>query len=77
MRLGNYKLWVGGSGDSHLIDAAADPQGDKELLDARPIERRALTDALGLWMANRATWKKRKWGVASNLSAGFTADMEK
>ena len=37
----------------------------------------ALTDAMGLWMANRNQWKKRRWGVASNLTAQFAADMEK
>ena len=77
MRLGKYKLWVGGSGDVHLWDAANDAKEDKDLVNSRPVEKRALTDAMGLWMANRNQWKKRKWGVASNLSPGFAADNEK
>ncbi len=77
MRLGRYKLWVGGSGEVHLFDAAEDPHEDHELSQSRPVERRALTDALGLWMANRNQWKKRKWGVASNLSPAFAADLDK
>ncbi|MSP61053.1 MAG: hypothetical protein EXR72_12055 [Myxococcales bacterium] len=77
MRLGSYKIWVGGSGDVRLFDGAADPHEDHDLMATRPIERRALTDALGLWMANRNQWKKRRWGVASNLAPGFASEMEK
>jgi hypothetical protein len=75
MRLGAYKLWIGGSGETHLYEVATDLKEDHDLLASNPIERRALTDAMGLWMANRNVWKKRKWGVASNLSSGFAAEM--
>jgi arylsulfatase A-like enzyme len=77
MRLGPYKLWVGGTGNIELYDMPNDTHEDKNLWTTRPVERRALTDAMGLWMANRNQWKKRKWGVASNLSPGFAAEMEK
>jgi arylsulfatase A-like enzyme len=77
MRLGRYKMWVGGSGDVRFHDAASDPHEDNDLAASRPVERRALTDALGTWMAFRNQWKKRRWGVASNLSPGFAADLEK
>ena len=75
MRLGGYKLWVGGSGDAKLWDLRADP---RELADAwgkRPVEQRALTDALGMWMQSRSQWKKRRWGVSSNLRPEYAADM--
>lgn len=77
MRLGAFKLWVGGSGQIELYDMPNDPHEDKNLWTSRPTERRALTDAMGTWMAFRNQWKKRKWGVASNLSGGFAAEMEK
>jgi arylsulfatase A-like enzyme len=77
MQLGRYKIWVGGSGDVHMYDAVHDLAEEKDLVTSRPIERRALTDALGLWMSQRNQWKKRRWGVASNLSPQFAADFEK
>ena len=46
MRLSRWKLWVGGSGDTKLIDAANDPMGTKEVSAERPFERRFVTDAI-------------------------------
>ena len=66
MRLGRWKLWIGGSGDVRLFDAATDAAESKELSAERPLERRFVTDAMGLWMAYQAQWKKSRWGVASN-----------
>lgn len=77
MRLGRWKLWVGGSGDTHLWDAVSDAHEDHDLIDKSPIEKRALTDALGTWMAYRNQWKKKRWGVPSNLSAGFSSENDK
>ena len=36
---------------------------------ARPVERRMLTDDLGLFLALRTQWKKRAWGVVTNMTA--------
>jgi arylsulfatase A-like enzyme len=77
MRLGKWKLWVGGSGDVRLIDAAGDPYGKTELQNERPYERRFVTDALSLWMAYQSKWKKSRWGVASNLKPAFAAELDK
>ncbi len=77
MRLSRWKLWVGGSGDTRLIDAASDPMGTKEVSAERPLERRFVTDALWLWMAYQGKWKKSRWGVASNHKPAFAADLEK
>jgi arylsulfatase A-like enzyme len=77
MRLDRYKIWVGGRGDVQLYDAASDAHEDHELSKDHPTERRALTDALGTFLAFRNQWKKKKWGVASNLLPGFAAEMEK
>ena len=77
MRLARWKLWVGGSGEVKLFDAAADPLEEKELSKERPLERRFVADALNLWMAYQGKWKKPRWGVASNLKPAFAADLER
>jgi arylsulfatase A-like enzyme len=77
MRLGRWKLWVGGSGEVRLFDAVADPGEARELSVERPLERRFVTDALGLWMAYQGQWKKSRWGVASNHKPELAADLEK
>ncbi len=77
MRLDRYKIWVGGNGEVHLYDAAADPHEDHDLAATRPVERRALTDAMGIFLVYRAQWKKRRWGVPSNLLPAFTTDLAK
>jgi hypothetical protein len=47
-----------------------------ELSAARPLERRFVEDAMGLWMAYQAQWKKSRWGVASNQKPEFARDLE-
>ncbi len=75
MRLGRYKLWVGGSGDTRFSDAVADPLEDKDLSKDHAYARRFVTDAMGLWMAYQSKWKKTRWGVASNLKPAFADDL--
>jgi hypothetical protein len=77
MRLGRYKLWVGGSGDTRFVDAASDPLEAKDLSKDNPIARRFVSDALGIWMAYQKDWRKTKWGVASNLKPAFCDELEK
>jgi arylsulfatase A-like enzyme len=77
MRLGRYKLWVGGSGDTRFNDVSVDPMEEKDLSKERPLERRFVTDAMGLWMAYQSKWKKTKWGVASNLKPAFAEELER
>ena len=76
MRLDRWKLWVGGSGDVKLFDMVADPGGQKELGPEHAIERRFVTDALGLWMAFQGKWKKSRWGVASNHLPALPAELD-
>jgi arylsulfatase A-like enzyme len=77
MRLGRWKLWVGGSGATGLYDASVDAGESHELSAERPLERRFVTDALGLWMAYQSQWKKARWGVASNHKPELARDLEK
>jgi choline-sulfatase len=66
MRLGRYKLWVGGSGQVKLYDGQDDPGEQRELTQTEPLALRFVTDAMGIWMAYQGQWKKSRWGVASN-----------
>jgi arylsulfatase A-like enzyme len=77
MRLGRWKLWIGGSGDLRLFDAATDLMEAHELSASRPLERRFVTDAMGVWMAYQSQWKKSRWGVASNHKPELARDLEK
>ena len=77
MRLGRYKLWVGGSGQVKLFDAASDLGEQHELTASEPIALRFVTDAMSLFMAYQEQWKKTRWGVASNHRPEFAADLEK
>jgi arylsulfatase A-like enzyme len=77
MRLGRWKLLVRGSGDVGLFDAGSDPAESHELSAERPLEKRFVTDAFGMWMAYQGQWKKSRWGVASNQKAQLAADLER
>jgi arylsulfatase A-like enzyme len=77
MRLGRYKLWVGGSGQVKLYDGQDDPGEQKELTAEQPVAYRFVADAMSLWMAYQGQWKKSRWGVASNNRPELAADLEK
>jgi arylsulfatase A-like enzyme len=76
MRLGRWKLWVGGSGDVRLFDAQSDSAESHELSAERPLEKRFVTDAMGVWMAYQSQWHKARWGVASNHKPELARDLE-
>ena len=76
MRLGRWKLSVFGSGEVRLFDAVTDAAESKELSAQRPVEKRFVTDAMGMWMAYQSQWKKSRWGVASNEKAELARDLE-
>jgi arylsulfatase A-like enzyme len=76
MRLDRYKAWVGRAGDIALYDMTDDPDERNDLASTHPISRQFLADALGLFLANRRQWKKRDWGVASNLTAAGARAIE-
>ena len=65
-----------GSGDVRLFDAATDAAESKELSAERPLEKRFVTDAMGVWMAYQTQWKKSRWGVASNQKEELARDLE-
>lgn len=77
MRLGRYKLLVSGGGQVKLFDGAEDPGETRDLTPSDPVALRHITDAMSLWLAYQAQWKKARWGVASNHRPELAADLEK
>jgi hypothetical protein len=74
MRIGRWKMRVGKAGQPILDDLVADPGETKDLSATALVERRMLTDDLGLFLALRTRWKKTAWGVVTNMTAeGATA----
>jgi arylsulfatase A-like enzyme len=74
MRIGRWKIRVGYGGVPAIEDMVEDPGETKDYAATRPVERRMLTDNLGLFLALRTQWKKDAWGVVTNLTAaGATA----
>jgi len=73
MRIGRWKLRVGPSGRPIVGDMVADPDEQVDLSMSRPVERRMLTDNLGLFLALRTQWKKHAWGVTTNITKAGAA----
>jgi arylsulfatase A-like enzyme len=76
MRLGSWKATVGYQGALALYDLASDPWEDTDVAALHPVERRFLTDALGLFLAERTVWKKREWGVVSDMTARAALELD-
>ena len=76
MRIGRWKIRVPPSGAPLVHDMVADPIERSDLSEARAVERRMLTDNLGLFLALRRVWNKREWGVTTNLTAGGAAALD-
>lgn len=76
MRIGRWKARVGPSGVPLIDDVVADPDEHRSLGDVRPIERRMLTDNLGLFLALRKQWKKASWGVTTSVTPAGAAALD-
>ncbi|HTE50972.1 MAG TPA: sulfatase [Kofleriaceae bacterium] len=68
MRVGNWKIWMTRTGGLELYDLANDP-AERATVARRPIEARYMIDLLRMFLANRARWVRRDWGVVNNMSA--------
>jgi arylsulfatase A-like enzyme len=69
MRIGRWKIRVGVRGTPVIGDLAADPDETTNLAASHPIERRMLTDNLGLFLALRTQWRKADWGTVTGVTA--------
>ncbi len=76
MRIGRWKARVGQTGVPLVDDVVADPDETKDLAASHPVERRMLTDNLGLFLALRARWQKSTWGVTTNVTAAGAAALD-
>jgi choline-sulfatase len=76
MRLGTWKMDVTKSGDVSLFDLASKEREKKSVLAERPLESRFMTDSMSTFLMYQKQWKKWKWGVASNVTAQFSSDLE-
>lgn len=77
MRLGDWKIVMRSGGAVRVFDALHDHFEKSDLATTRPVERRFLTDAMSTFLIFQKDWNKRRWGVPSNQSAGFAADVER
>jgi arylsulfatase A-like enzyme len=69
MRIGRWKIRVGPRGVPLVGDMVADPGETRDAAPSHPVERRRLTDSLGLFLAIRTQWQKAAWGVVTNVTA--------
>src|SRR5439155_20286009 len=76
MRIGRWKIRVGNIGVAVVEDMVEDPGETKDYAATRPVERRMLTDQLGLFLALRKQWKKSTWGVVTNTTADGAAALD-
>ncbi|MBW2732468.1 MAG: sulfatase [Deltaproteobacteria bacterium] len=77
MRLGRYKLWVGGQGDPRLYDMESKRWPEATRLEKKqPLVTRMLTDALSTFLVHQRRWRQSRWGVANNHLAALPEDLE-
>ena len=76
MRIGRWKARVGRSGVPVIGDLVEDPDETKDYVAQKPVERRMLTDNLGMFLALRTQWKKSAWGVTTNVTSAGAAALD-
>lgn len=76
MRIGRWKIVVAQQGLLYLSDLVADPEEKANVAPKQPVERRMLTDNLGVFLALRTQWKKLAWGVTTNVTAAGAAALD-
>jgi arylsulfatase A-like enzyme len=69
MRIGRWKIRIAYNGAPLVHDLIEDPIERKDLVKERAVERRMLTDHVGLFLALRKLWNKRDWGVTTSFTA--------
>jgi arylsulfatase A-like enzyme len=68
MRIGRWKARVGARATPLVGDMVADPGEKTDAAATHPVERRMLTDNLGMFLALRRQWRKSEWGVVTNVT---------
>ncbi|MCA9562070.1 MAG: sulfatase, partial [Myxococcales bacterium] len=70
MSLADWKVVWDSSGGRELYNTRTDPTSQTDVASENPVALRFISDSMGLFLPFRDEWKKRTWGVASNLSSG-------
>ncbi|HEY1547493.1 MAG TPA: hypothetical protein VGG28_06725, partial [Kofleriaceae bacterium] len=76
MRIGRWKIRVGQTALPLVDDVVSDPNETVDMTARHPVERRMLTDNLGLFLALRARWQKATWGETTNVTAAGAAALD-
>jgi arylsulfatase A-like enzyme len=76
MRIGRWKIRVGYGNPATINDLLDDPNEQRDISAVRPIERRMLTDNLGLFLALRKRWHKATWGVTTSVTPAGAAALD-
>jgi arylsulfatase A-like enzyme len=76
MRIGRWKIRISQRGTPIVNDLVEDPIERTDVAAARAVERRMLTDHMGMLLALRRVWNKRDWGVTTNLTAEGAAALD-
>lgn len=76
MRLANWKYRVGRPSDVEFYDLHTDPEEMNDVVGKHPIAQRFVADALELFLVFRHRWKKRLWGVTSNMTERAACELE-
>ena len=76
MRIGRWKARVGYSGVPLIDDLVDDPGETQDLTASHPVERRMLTDDLGLFLSLRTKWSKSSWGVVTAMTPAGAAALD-
>ncbi len=77
MRLGVWKAFVSErKGIPSIYNVATDPNERTNLNQTRFLERQLLTDVMSMFVIHRKQWKKRYWGVASNMTTRAARELD-
>ena len=76
MRIGRWKIRVSQYAVPVIGDMVGDPDEMKDAGPTHPVERRMLTDNLGLFLTLRAQWKKAISGVTTNVTPAGAAALD-
>lgn len=76
MRIGAWKIRVNQFGVPMIGDMVNDRDEHQDAGPTHPVERRMLTDNLGMFLPLRAQWKKSISGVVTNVTAAGAAALD-
>ncbi len=76
MRIGRWKTRVANTGIPTVEDMVGDAGEKHDLAAERPVERRMLTDNLGMFLQLRRVWKKASWGVTTSVTPEGAAALD-